>query len=380
MNTANAISLAETNARHRLKGRVLTIINWESAEGMALHLNVEHEGLVITGARRHQTMRKIRRMVPELLLLAEPDAHDVLEASAETFWHISGSDEEGLFDSPTLADTLAVQRENGAGVVLLPAGFIEVGDVDTLRNIVFAANELADDDIALPIYLATGWLKPEFKEFLIAVLSAATHPVLLAFGSSTNPLNTARKLALYVDIIASAGVFSWRCDFAGLAAVAHGGLGAAVGAAPGLRRCTPPKDKGKARRPDDATPYVLIPGHMHWMKTGAMREELYVASAAPSCGCKECGGQRIDRFTEAQAAAAARHNRAVVDEYAQAVLRAPENERAGVWRTAAQDAVVAHEATAAATGRTWPAPLDVATFAESAYEPESSDNTRRVKA
>ena len=103
MNTANAISLAETNARHRLKGRVLTIINWESAEGMALHLNVEHEGLVITGARRHQTMRKIRRMVPELLLLAEPDAHDVLEASAETFWHISGSDEEGLFDSPTLA-------------------------------------------------------------------------------------------------------------------------------------------------------------------------------------------------------------------------------------------------------------------------------------
>lgn len=380
MNTAKAPQLTLISARDRLRGRVLTIINWETAEGMATHLDVDYEGLVITGARRHQTMRKLSRMFPGLLLMAEPDAHDDHEATAESFWHIPGAEKEGLFAAPSVEDTLADQRQSGASVVLLPAGYVGVGDVESLRNMVFAANEIMGDDIALPLYLASGWLKPAYREFLLAVLSESRHPVLLAFGSTTNPLNTARKLELYIDIAAQAEVFCWRTDLAGLAALAHGALGAAIGTAPGLRRCTAPKDKGKARRPGDPTPYVLVPRHMHWIKTGALRDEVYVGSPAPTCTCRECGGQRIDRFTKDQAAAAARHSHAILDEYAQTLLRAAEDERALLWREMAQDALVAHEATGAVIGRTWPAPLDVATFAEPTYEPESSDSTRRVNA
>lgn len=352
-----------TTARERLRGRVLTIVHCDAAEAMSTHLNLDYEGLVITGAKRHQVMRKLRRAFPDLILIAEPDSHVEHEASSVHPWYLPGSEEDGLLAGPSVVDILDGQRSSGASVTLLPSGFVEAGDVETLRAIVEAANGISGDDIALPLYLATGWLRPEHEEFLLAVIALSSHPVLLSFGSSTNPLDSKRKRAIYRRVVTGSGAFSWRVDLAGLDALAHGALGTAIGTAPGLRRFTPPKDKGKARRPDDATPYVLNPGHMHWMKTGAMREELYVATLAPSCTCRECGGQRIDRFTESQAAAAARHNHAIIDEYAQSLLSTAPSDRPVLWRSMAQDALVAHEATSAVVGRPWNAPDDVSTFA-----------------
>jgi len=355
---------ARPTAHDRLRDKVLTITSTESAEAMAAHLDPSYEGLVITGADRLSKMRRLRRVFPELLLIAEPDSHSKFEATPDALWHLP--DGEGdLLPAPTLEDILDGQRQSGASIVLPPSGFIDVGDADTLRATVQAANKLAGDDIAVPLYLASGWLRPEHTNFLIAVMKLSTHPVLLSFGSSTNPLSTGRRHEIYRDVVVSGGVVSWRTDLAGLEALAHGALGAAIGAAPGLRRFTPPKDSGKARRPDDPSPYVMIPRHMHYMKTGAMREELYVSAPAPSCRCRECGGQRVDRFTEKQKDAAARHNHAVIDEYARAILDADSRRRPLVWRGMVHDALVAHEATAATVGRPWNAPLDVTVWAES---------------
>lgn len=352
-----------TTARERLRSRVLTIVPCDAAEAMATHLNTDYEGLVVTGARRHQVMRKLRRAFQNLVLIAEPDSHVEHEASPAHPWYLPGSEDDGLLAGPSVVDILDGQRSSGASVTLLPSGYVEAGDVETLRAIVEAAKEIKGDDVALPLYLATSWLRPEHEQFLLAVIALSSHPVLLSFGSSTNPLDSKRKLAIYRRLVTGSGAFSWRTDLAGLDALAHGALGAAIGTGPGLRRFTPPRDKGKARRPDDPTPYVLSPRHMHWMKTGAMREELYVAAPAPTCTCQECSGQRIDRFTESQAAAAARHNHAIIDEYAQALLSAAPSERPSLWRSMAQDALIAHETTSAVVGRPWNVPDDVSTFA-----------------
>ncbi|MCJ1708430.1 hypothetical protein [Microbacterium sp. VKM Ac-2923] len=362
--TQAVVAPSRRRARDILEGRVLTIINWETADSMAGHLDPTYEGLVVTGAERHKKVRKLREMFPELVILAESNSHKDHTATEDAPWLLP-SDDDALIPAPNLGEILNAQRTSGASVVVLPAGFVEAGDHEALRGLVFAANELGGDDIALPLYLAAGWLRKKHKQFLIAALNESVHPVLLAFGSSTNPLDGKGRQELYREIASATHAFGWRTDLAGLAAFASGGMGTAIGTAPSTRRFTPPNASGHARRPDDATPYVLIPGHMHWMKTRAMREEIYVGAPSPTCGCLECDGAPIDRFTENDHAAAARHSHAVIAWYANTLAHTPVKERPSRWRALAQDAVVAHEMTGATIGRPWNVPTDVAAWAAS---------------
>lgn len=349
-------------ARDVLEGRFLTIISWETADSMAAHLNRTYEGLVITGAERHKKVRKLRRMYPDLVVFAESNSHKDHTATEDNPWSLP-NDDDALIPAPDLGEVIDAQRNSDASVVVLPAGFVEAGDHEAVRALVFAANEIEGDDLALPLYLAAGWLKKEHKQFLLAVIKESAHPVLLAFGASANPLDGKGRQELYREIASETHAFCWRTDLAGLAAFASGGMGAAIGTAPSTRRFTPPSGSGRARRPGDATPHVLIPGHMHWMKTRALREEIFVGAPAPTCSCVECDGAQIDRFTENDHAAAARHSHAVIDAYVSALVHTPASERPGLWRAFAQDAVVAHEMTGASIGRPWNAPADVAGWA-----------------
>ena len=349
-------------ARELLEGRVLTVMNWEAADMMAMQLDPQYEGLVITGSDRHKKARKLRKMYPDLVILAEGDSHALHESSEESPWYLP-DDGQALLPAPDLNEVLAGQRSSGVSVTLLPAGYVAAGDTSTLRTVVESANEIVGDDLALPLYRGTGWLKPEHKEFLTAVIAMSTHPVLLAFGAASDPVDSDRKRGLYREIVAATRAFCWRTDLAGLWAFAHGGMGAAIGAAPSTRRFTPPGTAARSRRPGDQTPNVLIPGHMHWMKTGAMKSELYAGSAAPACPCVECDGRPIDRFTENQKAEAARHNHATVDAYVRTLISTPAAERPAVWHALAIDAVVSHEVTGASVGREWNAPEDVALWA-----------------
>lgn len=354
---------APATARDRLTDRVFTVTNARNARAIVGDLDPEHEGLVLTGVDRLSEMVRLHRAYPDLPLMAEPDAHAELEAAPDDFWHLPAGTEEGLFPAPTVEEILAAQRAAGASVVILPAGFVGTGDQETLRDLVGAANAIPGDDIALPLYLAGGWLRAEHGAFLQAVIKKSNHPVLLSFGSSTNPLDRANKVRIYLDV-AAAGAFCWRTDLAGLAAMSRGALGAAIGTGPAQRRITPPQDKGKARSPQDKTPYVLIPATMRWMKTGAMREKLFVGAEAPDCACRECGSRRVDRFAEGQAEAAARHNHALIDEYVRSLLALPETERASAWTSMAREALVAHEVVAGSIGRPWRASDDITVFAE----------------
>jgi len=351
-----------TGAGEILRDRMLTVANAIHASGLADRLVTGHEGLVISGADRLRVLRTVRRAHSDLVAMAEPASH-AWHATPSAPFYLRPDKQPSLLPPRTLEDELRDQRLAGASVVILPAGYVSVGDVETARAIVEAANAIPETDVAVPLYLDEHWLMADHVGFLKGLIEASVHPVLLSFGSTTNPLGSKKRLQTYLDI-ASAGAICWRTDLAGLAGVARGAMGAAIGATPSLRRITPPERNGKARRPDDQTPYVLIPGHLHYMKTKAMRDEIYVSTAAPQCGCAACGDLRIDRFAAEDAPSAARHNHECTAQLARAVLRAKPGERMAVWRKICQDAVVAHQSTAAAIGRDWKPPLDIQVFAE----------------
>jgi hypothetical protein len=367
----NAVDVATTRigtrgsrqiaARSVLQDRVLTVLNADNANLVIESIHPTHGGVVLTGAKRLQVMSRLRRAYPELVVIAEPDSHASLNAGPNRFWHLPG-DDDGLIPPASVHEVLDAQRHAGASVALLPAGYVSAGDHETLRALVDAANDIDGDDVALPLYLDGGWLRQDHLDYLRAVIHHSRHLVLLAFGSTTNPLNTAKKVGLYLDLVA-AGAVCWRTDLAGLAGVSRGAIGAAIGMAPAMRRVTAPDNTGKARRPGDTTPYVLLASHMRWLKTGAMRGEIFVAAPAPSCLCQECRGRLLDRFDEHQKAQATRHNQAVVDGFTRQLFDVAPAERAAMWRQLAREAAIAHDVTSGQIGRPWKVPQDVELFA-----------------
>lgn len=339
-------------AREMLAGRALTVINCDAAFALASFLESDVDGLVLTGEARNATMRQLRNAYPDMVVMVESSSHKDHFASVDEPFYLPG-DEHSLFGVPTLQNVVDDQRTAKAAIVVLPAGYIRAGDPRALRAVIEGANAIAGDDILVPLYLDKAWLAEQYICKLLAAVDESKHPLAFAFGASKNPLDSASKLELHARLLAhGGGSVSWRTDYAGLAAFALGALAAAIGAIPSQRRVTAPDSKGRAHRPDDATPYTLIPGLMHYMKTGAMKHERYVSSDAPSCTCLECEGANISRFTAsvADARACERHNLEMTRADLRDLLAVAPAARPGVWQHKAQDALLAHEATAAATG------------------------------
>jgi len=362
---ATFASTRRRTAREMLNGRVLTVINCEAALDLASFLEDDVDGLVLTGEARNATMRRLRSIYPDMVVMVESSSHHDHFATAAEPFHLPG-DEHSLFGVPTLEEAVHDQRSAKAAIVVLPAGYIRAGDARALRAVVAGANGVDGDDILVPLYLDKAWLADRYISQLMAAVDESRHPLAFAFGASKNPLDSKAKLELHARLLAhGAGSVSWRTDYAGLAAFAHGALGAAIGAIPSQRRVTAPDDKGQAHRPDDPTPYAIIPGLMHHMKTGAMKYERYVSSDAPDCLCLECDGRRISRFTASQADARAceRHNLEMYRADVRDLLAATRGARPGVWKQKAQDALLAHEATAAATGMPFSAGVQVEAWA-----------------
>jgi hypothetical protein len=355
------------SVRESLSDRIMTATGSEHAFRLALSVDHRIGGLVITGMRALSDVRSLRLAHSDLVLIVDPTSHDDHIATADAPFYLPTPD--GQLFPPTLAEVVSGQRDAGATVVTLPTGYIEAGETDAVRAVIDAGNQVAGEDILVPLFLAEGWLQPELVKFLRGAMARSAHPVAIALGSQTNPLASKKRLLLYRELFNTSPElpprFAWRTDFAGIDAMAFGAAGAVVGVLPAQRRITPPAQKGKARNPKDKSPYVVMPGSLHYMKAGAMRAELFASEPAPDCPCATCGGRPVDRFTKHDAAEAHLHNLAMVQEISARLSLTPTHLRRQGWADLVHAAVGFHLELGRRVGRPVNAPKDVQTWAES---------------
>lgn len=347
-----------------LHDRVIVAAGCDNAMKLASAIHHDRSGLVVTGVNALAHIRSLRAAHPSMVLIAESSAHESYATVDAPFIIPAG---DGQLFAPSLEEIIVGQRDAGADVVLLPAGYIETGAEDIVRAVIEGANDIVGHDIVVPLYLDEGWLKAEHVKFLRAATARSAHPVALAFGSRKNPLSSEKRLLVYRDLFAPDGKvrIAWRTDFAGIDAMTVGAHAAVLGVLPSQRRLTPPAEKGKARNPRDSSPYIIIPDALHFKKAGAMRIELFAGEPAPMCFCVVCEGGAIDRFTKDHAVEAALHNLAMLDKLLMDVLSADGVDRRMAWAASLRMSLLVHADIARRVGRPFNPSQDVTVWAES---------------
>lgn len=372
--------LVSTSAASILANRVLAAAGGDTALKLAASIHHDRSGLVVTGAHVLTDIRSLRAAHPHMVLVAESSSSEYHATEMEPFILPTG---DGQLFPPSLDEVVAGQRDAGASVVLLPAGYLSVGAEEVVRAVIERAREIRGDDIVVPLYLDEGWLKAENLKFLRAAIARSAHPVAVAFGSKTNPLSSEKRLLVYRALFAPDEAsdvprIAWRTDFAGIDAMTFGAHAAVMGVLPSQRRITPPSEKGKARNPKDRSPYVIIPGALHFKKAGAMRTELFAGEPAPNCPCFSCHGRPIDRFTRDDVIEAHLHNLAMLDGVLVDVLGADGHDRRAMWADTLKMALLVHADIARRIGRPFNPSQDVAVWADTfalVAEPSTEEST-----
>jgi hypothetical protein len=253
---------------------------------------------------------------------------------------------ELLSQDRTLAGYLHRQRAiSGFPLALTPTGYLAPGAKEAVKTVVRQVRYETDEDTTvLVLPLDRQWLTNKAAvDFLIGEL----HPVvaLKAFilGADRNPMDrvgAARALRRLLSEVPGAALV--RTDLAGLDAVAHDAVFAAIGARSSLRHARPPRNGGFP--PSGRPAYVLHPRLMRFIRNSSLTEK-YGARRAPACGCTYCQGLPLTRFedTEQGAAEAELHNTAVWASWAARILEQPPGaQRQAVWRHLCQQALAAH--------------------------------------
>jgi hypothetical protein len=334
-------------ARELLTGRLFTVTNQYAYPAAAAGLATS--GIIVTGTSALTRISHLRNTHPDAILVAEPLSLNTDTATVEIPF-IFG-DNEALF-ADTLDDVLQRQLDVGADIAILPTGYVPVGENETLRAIVAAANLVVRRDTALMVSLDANWLRPDNIKFLIAVMKSATIPVLVGFADPQSPLGTQWALRGYRKLFnAVPGLFAHRTDMAGFDAYAHGATGASIGSIPSLRRFTPPEKKPWSSNPVDPTPHVLVESMLRYVRGSVLATSYYQATPAPGCPCIICGGRPIDRFItgdDDDKREAALHSAFVLAKLWDRVD--VDNPRAW-WRSVREDTTAANTALAAVIGR-----------------------------
>jgi hypothetical protein len=251
-----------------------------------------NSGQIITGANAVETVRKIRRAIPDRPLLAEPISLEKHNATLTEPFMLPG---EGLFRT-TLNDVLDEQRNAGATIAVTPTGFIQAGDEDVLREVIEQANGLERTDIAVGLALHTEFLREQNLPTLIAIAKRSVHPLLVGFGAQDNPLKTEWALRGHDRFFTEVRAFNHRTDMAGFHAISRGALGASIGVIPSYRRFTPPEFKGQSRNPKDRTPHVFFTDLLRFVQGSVLHRTYFASAPAPDCWCEPCDGKPLDRF------------------------------------------------------------------------------------
>ncbi|MFB2583442.1 hypothetical protein [Herbiconiux liukaitaii] len=326
-------------------------------------IDVDSGGLAVSGTHSTAQVRSLRAQFPELALIAEPDTPEHHHAKPDKLGPAS-DDENQLFPS---LDAIQAQRDAGATVVMPRLGHIQAADSDSLRAALRWCDELEGDDVAPHLALAPTWLTVESDlQLLTKIVTRSVHPLLLSFSSNKNPLDGAKALAGHSRLFDEVGraAVPWRTDQAGLHGYARGALGMGVGLIPSNRRSTGPDNEGKARRPQDRTPYVFIPDMLRYVQASTLQREWFVSRSAPNCLCRVCNGRPIDRFSDSDADRDEAHHHSVAAMQELFAQLAGINDRALAWRKLREDAIVRHRSLGAEISRNVRVPADLAAWAK----------------
>ena len=294
-----AVRRVETgDARKLIVGRQFMVLGDEVSD--AAHLvNPHNSGIFLPGAHAHTRARRIKAQYPGTPVIIEPYSVGHYKASADRPFEIP-QEEDALFQM-TLDDVLDGQRASYSDLALTPTGQVAKGDSRTLKAALETVNELEREDVLFVLPLLSGWLDDkQLCQQIVAVINRSRHPVALAFVSTSNPVQSLKRLKAYRGIMQQVTqmVVAYRVDLLGFEARAHGAVASATGPLPSRRRVTTAGKGGQASDPTDLAPHMLLGDMLRFARSKHMRQDWFVDSDSITCNCIICDGLPIDRLYE----------------------------------------------------------------------------------
>jgi hypothetical protein len=342
------------SARLALANRLLFIGSQDVVDVLP-YVDSAHGGLVVVGAHARATVRRLHLERSDLFLLEQPTAHTQAFASAGSPFVLQSDADDpvqpSLFaTSRTVDEVLGAQLRNGASLAVLPTGFVQAGDFETVTAVVAAANAVDRSDTILHLPLDYTWARKPAVEKIIGAAKRSRHPVAVSLGHTGDPgaqVGVADGLRRLVD--EAPDVSLWFTDLCAIDGLARGALAAAIGVVASNRHIVGPGRSGYSPNPADRSPNVLLPQHLRYAKAANMTAQWFASSPPLSCSCPNCDGKPLDRFdgSRSDARAAHRHNAYHLAAMHGAMLEAPS--RAVWWTDRLNDAALAHTRLSLAT-------------------------------
>lgn len=317
-------------------------------------LNPNNSGFVIRATDLRTNFRALRMSSPDVQFFIEPSSLNKHYSSVETPFIIDN--EPNLFGQDTLHDVLDRQREVGSFCAMLPVGQIRLGDSDTLKKVLNEANNINRNDVVIPLIMDSGWLNdPTLVNQIIQVILRSHHLVALAFANSNNPLGSKRRILEYRRIFASTEgrSIAYRGDLSAVDAYAHGAASAVIGSLPSLRRATPPGSNGRAQKPTDRSPHMLLPNLLTFTRSSVLREQWFQEAPPIMCRCAVCNNQPIDRLYESMSDRnhGHAHNVVILQELFSRIATFDLPERRDAWSVEVANAIQSYSSVSGLVGR-----------------------------
>jgi hypothetical protein len=344
-----------------LRDRLLIMVNDQSAIDVLPYIPARTGGLVLTGAAAPARCREIRNALPETVVVMDHGSHTQQVATVDAPFGLKTSYGWRDLDLAGLNEILDGQRDNKASYAVTPTCFIpadQAGDTSVLEAVVRQANLLRRQDTVVLLPCSWRWLRRSSLPHLIEQIRACRHPVGLIMQADGDPLDRVGAPEGLRQLCRSCPrLVLWRTDLAAFDAMAHGALGAAVGASAVLRH-------GMAPRPDNGGgghrpyPVVLVRRLLRYHRVATLQD--WFAHIDPwVCDCTVCKGAALTRFTDSETDVVAALRHTVCELYGlhgelDGTLSG--DERIGWWRQQLIDAWEYHRLLASQTNTEVPFP------------------------
>ncbi|EIE98945.1 hypothetical protein [Saccharomonospora glauca] len=241
------------------------------------------------------------------------------------------------------------RRQHELGLIAVTdSGYLELGDWDSLRSILYTAAWQRGPVIAM-LPLAARWLfHREDVDHMARELDAHGVPVAIALEHSGDPFGARYVVRHFLRLLrkVSVPVLVLRSDVSAIGALCHGAHAAAIGTTSTLRHLYPARSY-RGGRPTTVSVFVKELLSYHRLDTCEA-----VFALAPEtghfwlCNCAVCGGNTLARLRTAEnpRAVALRHSlHSQFLTYRQVVDRRYAREQlASVWHNTCSTALAAH--------------------------------------
>ncbi|WP_234326701.1 hypothetical protein [Streptomyces sp. NRRL S-337] len=337
-----------------LRDRLLIMVNDRSAIDVLPYVPARTGGLVLTGAAAPVRCREIRNARPEMVVVTDHGSHTEHIASVDAPFGLKTRGGWRELDVTGLNEVLDGQRDNRASYAVTPTCFIEgdeTADLPVLNAVIRQANQLRRQDTVVLVPCSWRWLRRSCVSHLSEQIQACRHPVALILQADGDPLDRVQAPEGLRQLCRSCPrLVLWRTDLAAFDAMAHGALGAAVGASAVLRHGVAPRPGtgGGGHKP---YPVVLVRRLLRYHRVATLQD--WFAHIAPwTCDCAVCGGAALTRFTDSDAHTVAALRHTVCELYGlheELDATLPGDERIGWWRQQLADAWEYHRLLASQT-------------------------------